>query len=111
MLDSKIKYSHRTLSFPESLFVSPLQLTHLAIGPSMTNFLFLKTFKVNRHHPKVLRILKFLWQLPLLSWIKCNTNSTSLGYGISTYTGTFRNMDRDKIGCFARDLREYLCLV
>ncbi|GAU47557.1 hypothetical protein TSUD_284240 [Trifolium subterraneum] len=76
--------------------------TVLSTGSSIADFQILKAFKVNIHPRRAPRIIEVIWHPPILGWVKCNTDGSSLGNpGPSACGGVFRNYRGDFIGCFA----------
>lgn len=80
-------------------------LTKLATGPAISDFLVLKAFKVETHHPRAPRIVEVIWQPPIPNWVKCNTDGAALGNpGLGACAGIFRNNLGENMGCFAQNL-------
>ena len=71
----------------------------------MTEFVILKTLKINIHPPKAPIIKEVIWHPPITNWMKANTddvvvkNSPKIAYG-----GIFRNSYDFPTGCFAKNL-------
>jgi ribonuclease HI len=78
-------------------------MTNLTYYSSMTDFVILKTFRVNIHPHKAPSIKEVLWAPPLSNWIKCNTDGSSTS-SASACAGIFRNSDSDFIGGFAENV-------
>lgn len=81
-------------------------LTKLATGPAISDFLVLKAFKVETHHPRAPRIVEVIWPPPIHNWVKCNTDGAALGNpGLGACAGIFRNnLGENYMGCFAQNL-------
>jgi ribonuclease HI len=76
--------------------------TVLSTGSSIVDFQILKAFKVNNHPPHAPRIIEVIWHPPIIGWLNCNIDGSSLGNpDSSTYNGVFRNFNGNFLGCFA----------
>jgi hypothetical protein len=53
-------------------------ITSLASGNSISDFVILKQFKVSIHHPKAPSIVEVIWSPSLDGWVKCNTDALLL---------------------------------
>ncbi|CAJ2628350.1 unnamed protein product [Trifolium pratense] len=72
---------------------------------SIRDFIILKHFNVNIHHPKTPVIKEIIWQPPLFNWVKCNIDGASKGNpGLAGCGGIFRNQNADLLYCFAEPL-------
>lgn len=77
-------------------------LTSLTTNNSIHNFVLLKAFNVKCHLSRAPKIIEVLWQPPIQSWVKCNTDGASLGStGLAACGGIFRDCKGDSLGCFA----------
>ncbi|CAJ2644894.1 unnamed protein product [Trifolium pratense] len=69
---------------------------------SMQEFIILKAFNVNVHHPKAPVIKEVLWQPPLYNWVKCNTDGSALGSpSLASCGGIFRDYTATFLGGFS----------
>ncbi|CAJ2636465.1 unnamed protein product [Trifolium pratense] len=65
-------------------------------------FIILKVFDVNVHHPKTPVIKEVLWKPPLYNWVKCNTDGSALGSpGLASCGGIFRDYTATFLGGFS----------
>ncbi|GAU38423.1 hypothetical protein TSUD_396030 [Trifolium subterraneum] len=72
---------------------------------SIRDFIILKHFKVNIHHPRAPVIKEVIWHPLVPNWIKCNIDGASKGNpGISSCGGIFRNNVAGFMLCFAEPL-------
>ncbi|KAK2403171.1 hypothetical protein QL285_052632 [Trifolium repens] len=72
---------------------------------SISEFVILKALHVPLTYPNAPVIKEVLWQLPLLGWIKCNSDGASVGNpGNSACGGIFRNSEANFCGAFAINL-------
>jgi ribonuclease HI len=69
------------------------------------DFSILKHFNIKVHPPNAPTIKEVLWSPPPFSWIKCNTDGSSISNQMqSSCGGIFRNNMADCLGCFATNL-------
>jgi len=69
-----------------------INLTKAVIDPAIRDFVVLKAFNINTHHPNAPKIMEVFWHPPIINWVKCNTDATSLGNpGSAACVGIFRN--------------------
>jgi hypothetical protein len=54
-------------------------LTKAFTGPAIRDFVVLKAFNINTHHPNAPKIMEVFWHPPILNWVKCNTDGASIG--------------------------------
>ncbi|GAU44712.1 hypothetical protein TSUD_24750 [Trifolium subterraneum] len=72
---------------------------------SIFEFVILKTFNVQIKNVHNLIIKEVLWQPPILNWVKCNIDGSSLGNpGLSSCGGLFRSCSATFLGAFAYNL-------
>ncbi|CAJ2660415.1 unnamed protein product [Trifolium pratense] len=68
----------------------------------MQEFVILKAFNVNVHHPNAPVIKEVWWHPPLYNWVKCNTDGSALGNpGIASCGGLFRDYTATFLGGFS----------
>jgi hypothetical protein len=67
-----------TLSLIISISSLTGNITSLASGNSISDFIILKQFKVSINHPKAPSIVEVIWSPPLDGWVKCNTDALFL---------------------------------
>jgi ribonuclease HI len=80
-------------------------LTTLTTSNSIPDFVLLKAFNFNFLYSRAPRTIEVLWQPPIQSWIKCNTDGAALGStGIAACGGIFRNCIWESIGYFAYNI-------
>jgi len=80
-------------------------LTKEATGSSIDDFIILKAFKIDTHHPKAPKIIEVIWHPLILNRIKCNIDGTALGNPKpDACGGIFRNKNGESIGCFVANL-------
>lgn len=80
-------------------------LTKAVTGPSISDFVVLKAFKSDIHHPKAPRIIEVFWHPPILNWTKCNTYGASVGNPRqAAWAGIFRNRTGKSKGYFTLNL-------
>lgn len=79
--------------------------TNKATNYSISDFSILKAFNVTIRNPRAATITEVLWNPPLPTWIKCNTDGASSGNpGTSSCGGIFRNSEANCMGCFSEPL-------
>jgi len=80
-------------------------LTKSVTGPTIRDFVILKAFNINTHHPNVPKIIEVFWHPPIQNWVKCNTDGASIGNpGVAACAGIFRNRHVESKGCFAANI-------
>jgi mannosylglycoprotein endo-beta-mannosidase len=70
---------------------------------SLKDFVFLKSLRVTIHPSRVSMVKEVLWQPPLMQWIKCNIDGSSIP-GNSACGGLFRDHNADFLYGFAEPL-------
>lgn len=86
-------------------------LTKATSSNNIMDFKILKTFKVSSHPPKATRTIEVIWQPPIYSWVKYNTDGGSLSVPDRAACGDiFRDHYANLLGCFAENLGQNFAL-
>jgi ribonuclease HI len=108
---NQVRYNNKLISWRNaiSIIIACTTLsgnkTLKASSNSMSDFTFLKIFRIDIHHPRIPVIKEVIWQPPSVNWIKCNTDGASCGNpGIAACGGVFRDHHANFVYAFAEPL-------
>lgn len=77
--------------------------TNATSSSCLQEFTFIKKFNINLHPPRAPRIYEVIWQPPLHSWVKCNTDGASNSQAASS-GGLFRDSEANFLLGFSENV-------
>lgn len=82
-----------------------MKIINIYVAPNMVEFAILNTFDVNTHPLKAFKIKEILWNLPIISWVKCNSYGAVHGSSDFASCGcVFTVYQTNFLGCYASNI-------